>query len=292
MSRNLATTVSDAVFRASGFIRRTADLSCGPVSWLFRPGRVEGQTPVVLIHGSMADSKIWSGCARQLDPGLPVIVPDLPGHGCSVASLALRYGVAEQAAWLHELLQRLEVPRAHLVGSSMGGAIAIRYADEHPEQVASLVLMNSAGISDCPGDLHFRILAGDRNPLTEIGSVGDFRDTTHFVMSRLPWSMRLMERGLYRETRDRDAINRKIFEDTGPGFSMEASLPRLAPPVAVVWGEEDRIFSPDCADRFLSLIGKGDKHMLEGVGHLPMLEAPARTAGILNRFVSQRAVGA
>jgi pimeloyl-ACP methyl ester carboxylesterase len=95
--------------------------------------------PVVLIHGAGASSVTWIDVVRRLAPKRRVIAPDLPGHGQSdpwhtpsVEMYADAVGTA---------CATLGVPRAVLVGHSMGGAVALRLALAHPDKIAGLVLV-------------------------------------------------------------------------------------------------------------------------------------------------------
>lgn len=98
--------------------------------------------PVVLIHGVGLNKEMWGGQRVGLAAHYQVIAYDMLGHGASPlpASGTGLEGYAEQ---LRELLEHLQLPRATVVGFSMGGLVARAFALHHPEQLSALVVLNS-----------------------------------------------------------------------------------------------------------------------------------------------------
>jgi len=97
--------------------------------------------PLVLVHGFGADKDNFTRVARWLTPHYRVIVPDLVGFGESAHLPEADYHYAAQAARVHAFVQALGLGRVHLGGNSMGGGIAMSYAAQHPQEVASLWLI-------------------------------------------------------------------------------------------------------------------------------------------------------
>lgn len=93
--------------------------------------------PIVLIHGGQMDCRIWDAEVELLRSNYRVIRYDVRGYGRSPAPTEV-YSLHEDLA---RLLDRLEVPKAHLVGLSLGGAAAIDFAIAHPERVGKLVVV-------------------------------------------------------------------------------------------------------------------------------------------------------
>jgi pimeloyl-ACP methyl ester carboxylesterase len=101
-------------------------------------------TPVVLVHGHGADLRLWDlQVPALLEAGYRVIRYDVRGHGRSAIPPG-GYTWENYALDLRDLLDRIAVPRAHVVGLSMGGGIALQFALDFPERVSSLVLVDSA----------------------------------------------------------------------------------------------------------------------------------------------------
>jgi pyruvate dehydrogenase E2 component (dihydrolipoamide acetyltransferase) len=111
-----------------------------------RRGPDEG-VPVLFLHGFGGDLGNWLFNLDDIALQHPVIALDLPGHGQSDARLP-GASIGALADFVVRFLDTLRVERVHLVGHSMGGAIAARLAQRAPQRVASLTLVNSAGLGD------------------------------------------------------------------------------------------------------------------------------------------------
>src|SRR5262249_56698776 len=111
-----------------------------------RYGEGDDET-VVLVHGFGGDLLTWLFVAEPLARGRVVYAVDLPGHGGS--SKDVGDGTVDAfAAALGAFLDALGIEHAHLVGHSLGGAIAVTYASGRPERVRSLVLGASVGFGE------------------------------------------------------------------------------------------------------------------------------------------------
>ena len=106
-----------------------------------RPGRL----PLVLVHGLFGSAANWHGIAARLAGERRILVPDLRNHGDSPWSERMDYPA--MAADLAALLDREGIPRAHLVGHSMGGKAAMWLALSEPERVGSLAVADIAPVT-------------------------------------------------------------------------------------------------------------------------------------------------
>jgi pimeloyl-ACP methyl ester carboxylesterase len=97
-------------------------------------------SPIVLIHGFSADSRVWDFQFEAFAQQYHVIRLDLRGHGISDAPDGQAYSYADD---LNALLEHLQIPQASIVGQSMGGGIAIDFALAYPHKTSSLVLVDS-----------------------------------------------------------------------------------------------------------------------------------------------------
>lgn len=108
-----------------------------------------GGEDVVLIHGSgpgVTAYANWRGVLPALGERFHVYAPDMVGFGYSDRPEEIQYGLDTWADQTVGFMNALEIDRAHLVGNSFGGAIALRIATRHPERVGKLVLMGSMGV--------------------------------------------------------------------------------------------------------------------------------------------------
>jgi len=105
------------------------------------------QTPVLLIHGSPGSGEVLLALVDLLGPKFRAIVPDLPGFGASTRDLP-DYSFHAHGEYLIELLDSLHIPKAQLLGFSMGGGVVLSMADMAPQRVASLVMLSAVGAQE------------------------------------------------------------------------------------------------------------------------------------------------
>lgn len=114
-----------------------------------------------------------------------MVAVDLPGHGQSFKDMNVRYDIDDQVRYLNTILGKLNVDRFHIAGNSMGGAISALYAATYPEKVASLVLLNPAGISTHRSQMADMLDRGE-NPLV-VSTDDDFFELMDFAMEKKPF---------------------------------------------------------------------------------------------------------
>lgn len=235
--------------------------------------------PLVLIHGFGADKDNFTRIARFLTPHYRVICPDLPGFGAATRDASARHGIADQVARLHAFLGQLGLGRVHLGGSSMGGFIAAQFAGTHPDQVASVWLLDAAGTAKASeSELVRNYVATGELPLL-VRTEADFPALIDAAMHRkpfLPYSLRIT---LARRAVADYALHQTILQQfAGESPLLEAQFKTLPTPALIVWGLEDRILSPAGAETLQALFPNSEVKLMADIGHLPMMEAPAETA--------------
>ncbi|MEO8024992.1 MAG: alpha/beta fold hydrolase [Bryobacteraceae bacterium] len=109
-----------------------------------RPG---DRLPLVLIHGSPGEGRIFRLFVSKYGGSRRLIVPDLPGFGTS-ESVVPDYSFRSHATYVWELLDALGIPKAHLLGFSMGGGVVLHMARQHPERVASITMLSAIGVQE------------------------------------------------------------------------------------------------------------------------------------------------
>ena len=101
--------------------------------------------PLVLLHGAAAGGLYWFPVIGPLAQGFRVVVPDLVGYGETEKPHA-RYDRPLFSDWFARFLDAVAIHRAHLVGLSQGGAIAVQFAHDWPDRIDRLVLVSPAGL--------------------------------------------------------------------------------------------------------------------------------------------------
>lgn len=243
-------------------------------------------TPVVLVHGFGASKENWLSMLPALhERGTTLYVPDLPGFGQSDYVQGARYRYGDQARRLEEWARRLALPEAHWIGSSMGGATLATLAAHHPERVRSLVLMNASGMGSARfSPMENQLLRG-QNPLIP-AEPGDTRALFRIAIHRHQGLIsRVMPLAMASEMQHRAPVNRRLFADMmQPEEPVPGLLERVRAPAQVLWGEQDQVVDVSCAHHYGALLPNARVRVLRGVGHLPMLEAPLRSARIIRNF--------
>ena len=207
-----------------------------------------------------------------------MIAIDLPGHGQSDVGLPGAGGLADLAGFVLHALDRLGVERAHLVGHSMGGAIAARMALESPQRVASLVLVAPAGLGAEINAAYIEgfVAAATRRELKPVVEQL-FADPT--LVSRQLLDDLLRYKRLDGVSALLTQLGTTLFAG---GRQAETPVARLAAvPLTIVWGHEDRVIPAAQA----AAAPPGAKVLVvHGAGHMVMMEK----AGEVNAAILAR----
>ena len=244
--------------------------------------------PLLLVHGFGADKDNFTRVARYLTPHYRVIAPDLVGFGESSHRADIDYHYAAQAARLHDFTQALGLARYDLGGNSMGGGIAMSLAAQHPQEVASLWLIDCAGIAAAPPSELARIVTTTgANPLI-ITTESDFPAFLNFVMSDPPYIPGSVMNVMARERMANQPLERQVFAQIATD-SVDEAVRGLATPTLVVWGDEDRALSVGTVPVLKALLPNAQAIVMPHVGHAPMIERPRQSAEDYLRFRDQLA---
>jgi pimeloyl-ACP methyl ester carboxylesterase len=159
----------------------------------------------------------------------------------------------------------------------MGGGIVMSFAAQHPQQVASLWLLDAAGIAEAPPSELARIIATTgSNPLM-ITKESDFDAFMKFVMSDPPWIPGSVMDVLARERIANQELERKVFQQIATD-SVSDAVRGLKTPTLIVWGAEDRALSVGTVPLLQALLPNAQAVVMPHVGHAPMIERPQATA--------------
>lgn len=232
-------------------------------------GELDGAVPVLFLHPLNAESRAWAPVADRLD-GRPALLPDLRGHGS--ASPGGPYSIE---AWVDDalaVLDHLGVAQAHVVGASLGGAMAVELAARAPERVRS--------IASIGGTLHVRDDATQfRELLDEHGVAGTFRLLVPELSLAPGAPDHVVEEVLALCNTNEPPVVAAILEAAMVvDLRHRAALVRC--PALVACGEHDRTCPPPHSREMAELLGV-EPMVMDGLGHLPMIEDPAATADLI-----------
>lgn len=234
-----------------------------------------GDDVLLLVHGFAGDKDNFTRIARFLAPHYRVIIPDLPGFGDARRDFNAKHDMATQVENLRSFMAELGVQRFHMGGNSMGGFIAAEYATRYPEQVASLWLIDPAGTEETLEIPAFQeYLAGGGMPLL-VREPRDFDTMMATCMARPPFFPYSLKHLLMRRALADYPLHCRIMKELVDSPHLRGPINT---PALIVWGTEDRILSLKGAAATKALMPNARLILMEGIGHLPMLEATRRTA--------------
>jgi len=213
-----------------------------------------GAMAMVCLHGSGADSIVWSAQLSRLRRKYAIIAPDLPGHGCS-EGITLE-SAADYAAWLHEFTQALELKRFLLVGHSFGGAVAQEFARSYSEQVAGLVLIGTG--------TRFKF-SGTYRELFDKG----FDPEDPAARQQIPEQFR--EAFSFLKNNSSPALHADLM--AAGRFDSRDWLGALTVPALVVRGANDCVTPPDMPAELANMLPNAELVTIGDAGHVVMLEA-------------------
>lgn len=241
-------------------------------------GRTRGET-VVLVHGFGADKDNWLLWAWYLRRRVHLICPDLPGFGESGMDPDSDYSSSTQADRLHRFLEVLGVGRCHLAGNSMGGLIAIRIALQYPNSLATMTLIDPAGVSSSHKNaFELGVDRGERELV--LGRPEDLDQLLKLVMHEPPPAPRRLKRVYFERAKEREKHLTSIFD----GLTEERHSPldehlyRIETPTLIIWGRQDQILDVSGADVLSARVPTNRCELLDETGHVPMIERPKETA--------------
>ena len=255
---------------------------------------------VLLLHGlGAAKSSFFDLAASLAESGYRVHAIDLPGFGGSSKPRLAPYTARWFADTVLGVMDTLEIGRAHLVGNSLGGRVALELGLRRPDRVGAIAAL-------CPAVAFVR---RDFHPVVRL---------LRPELGALPHRFRrgLVERQLWSMFADPDALDpsvadivvdefQRIYGSAGARVAVLASArniyldrpfgndgfyPRLAglePPALFVWGAHDRLISPAFRRHVAAALPGADQIVLDGCGHVPQVERPEQTAGLVRRHFAR-----
>jgi len=275
------------------------------------PATPNGRT-VVLLHGKNFCAATWESAIAALSgAGYRVIAPDQIGFCKSGKPQRYQYTFGELAANTHALLQSLGIETAVVVGHSMGGMLAARYALQYPQATERLVLVNPIGLEDWRAEgVPWRSVDAwyARELKTDADSIRQYQREVYYGGRWEPEYDRWVEMlaGMYAGPgKEAVAWSQALTSDMVFNQPVVHEFGRIAVPTALLVGQQDRtaigkdLASPELAKRLgdYPTLGRRAAQSIPGavlvefadLGHSPQVEAPERfNAALLEALQSRR----
>jgi pyruvate dehydrogenase E2 component (dihydrolipoamide acetyltransferase) len=264
---------AEDVTAAAAKVGSSSDTSSGFLNgaWL----RQGSGDPIVMIHGFGSDLGGWRPFVQGLPATLPIYALDLPGHGCS--TLGDVKDIGDVVARVISSLKEAGITGGHLVGHSLGGAVAALVMAGGDFQAKSLFLIAPGGLGP---EVNAGFIHGFAGAATE-AALGVW-------MSELVEDPAVMTPALVKATAKARAgtaipesqakLAAALFPGAAQGFSVLSALKAPSVPTRVVFGRADRIIPASHAQRLSGVIAV---HLFAGVGHLPHYEVRDAVAALL-----------
>ncbi|MBI2856629.1 MAG: alpha/beta fold hydrolase [Chloroflexi bacterium] len=244
--------------------------------------------PLLLLHGLGATLIAWAANIAPLAQKFTVYAPDIPGHGESDKP-DLDYRVPTGAKFIRDFMHTLGIPRAYIIGNSMGGILALRAALDYPSLVEKLVLVDAAGLGRRLS-WYLRIIS--------LPLIGDVLEPTSLrgaraLLRNIFYDRSLVQDGLVQElyhARSMPGAKRAVLKTIRGAVNMGGlkqewvmakQLNELQAPTLIVWGSQDRLVPVEDARAAVQQAPGVRLHIFDQCGHWPQLEK----AGEFNQMV-------
>ena len=232
---------------------------------------ISGRTPLLFIHGFGSDSQTWRYSLGELSKTREVWTIDLPGHGNSI-EFPMAYESKslfnEYAQILKEFLKKAGLKKVHLIGHSLGGGIALKFALNHLNYVSSLTLFAPMGLGDSINEKFIESFAKGE-------SVEEIRESLNLIFYNNLWVTDSLVNATvlqHKNPKFRKILGRLtslLQKQNKQNWKVRDELQNLSMPVKLIWGKEDQIIPSYHAQ---DLPGSFAVHIFPNTGHMVHIE--------------------
>lgn len=231
--------------------------------------------PIVVLHGLFGALSNFREVFHHFTSRYRVIIPMLPLYTMPVIDT----NVKNLARYLEEFMDFMKIPKAHLLGNSLGGHVALIYSVKNLDRVKSLILTGSSGLYE-----------------NTLGGSFPKRGNYEYVKQKVAvtfYDPKHADKELVDEcfdiVNDKGKTVRIIsLAKSAIRHNMAKELPNFNVPSCLIWGKNDTITPPDVADEFKELLPDADLYWIDKCGHAPMMEHPQEFNSILENWLNKR----
>ncbi|MBT7749917.1 MAG: alpha/beta hydrolase [Flavobacteriales bacterium] len=238
---------------------------------------------VVLIHGFLENLTMWKDIEKSIIQKHRVICVDLPGHGKSDC-IGYVHTMDEMAEAIHSVLRSLRLRKYAIVGHSMGGYVALAYAEKHPDNLRDLVLYQSTAKADSNEKKRDRKRAATlikKNP-------------TSFIRKSIPLLFRPVNRKTFKKE-IKELIDEAV-KTSSQGLVAALEGMRIRPnrelllkfppyPVHIVAGDKDPRIPIQESIQLSKISEFVTLHVIKGIGHMSYIEAKEETIQVFKKIL-------
>ncbi|MCB0656672.1 MAG: alpha/beta hydrolase [Saprospiraceae bacterium] len=233
-----------------------------------------GEKPLMLLHGLLGALSNFQGIIDFFGPKMNVVVPLLP-----IFELPLR---KDALSWLVQYVNAFVMhkgyDKVHVLGNSLGGHIALLFALENPEQIASIILTGSSGL--------FENAMGTSFPQRKNYEYIKKKAEDTFFDPKTATKELVDE--IFEIVSDRNRALRVIMTaKSAIRHNLGENLHQVKAPTLLIWGQQDKVTPPFVGEKFNELIDTSKLYFLDKCGHAPMMEQPEKFNEILEQFLTE-----
>ena len=259
---------------------------------------------LIMVHGFGDRKESWFPFVNRFTKDYHVILPDAFGHGENARDSSVTYTFDEQSHFMSDLTQALSLDDFHLVGISMGGGIAGKFAILYPEDLLSLTLISSAGIQDCSNRSALDLMMEQYPTIAEKKSHFPLLPETYSRANAKLFKEYIFHKKVFTPSRLLKVYmvpvieEREFFIDVLEDFvdiqtgafldPLDDELHQIKCPVLVIWGKQDPLLDASCsAVLTANLPIPPQTVIIDNCGHATIVEQPKETATALKEFLAQ-----
>jgi pimeloyl-ACP methyl ester carboxylesterase len=242
--------------------------------------------PVILLHGSGGEGARWMPTIQGLAPDFRVVAPDQIGWGASDKPMTIYHG-GVFAEFLARFMKEIGIPKAALIGQSMGAGVALQMAVKYPQMVERMVLVNGGGFT-APNDPP-RTGAPDWHA-RQIANAGTLAESREYL-EKMYYDHGLISNALVEHNlilRLRSAYTAESVQMASArvlGGLTEEQVRGIKLPTLLVWGANDKLSPPANADKLNAAISGSRKVLVDKAGHYPFIEHPDQFNAAVREFL-------
>lgn len=234
-------------------------------------------TPMVLLHGFPLDHHLWDEVVPLLEDQFDLIIPDLRGFGGS-STVDSFYSMEDYASDVAALLDHLGIPKAAIVGHSMGGYAALAFARLFPDRVSGLGLVSSQVLDDAPERKEGRYKSA-----AEVADKG-IASVVETMAPKFTSDTRLQEYARTSMEKQQPAAYIGALKAMAERVDSTPLLSTINYPVVIIHGDADSLIPVDRAREVKASFPQSHFVEIRGAGHMPMMEAKEQTAEALRNL--------
>lgn len=249
---------------------------------------------LLLLHGSNASLFTWEGWAEALSDTYRVVSVDLPAHGLTGPTPNGDYSAKGMTDFVKQFADKIGLAKFALAGNSMGGAIAARFAEENPDRVTALILVDAAGMPSKQGDgipFAFRLLrmGWAQSMLAHLDPHFLVREGLNkAIVRKQALTDQMVE--LYTDMALLEGARQATFARFNQPFDrdfIKNNVGKLTMPVLILWGLQDHLIPVTAAATWKDAIPGSKLIVYDETGHIPMEELPGQTAKDVRVFLEK-----